>query len=245
MSPAAPRRRKGCSPHVDVAAVPLDLAPVPVRFAELQAWAEGRVDEQAHDDGVPRLSLAWARVPDAVAGGYRWVPEVVERFAPLVAWLEGLPFRSLAGVDLVTQHADVADHIDVFGANNSVTTFQRNAPLEPVSYRVVLAEPGDVEARTASFYVSRDHGGVRSYVELPPGVDAMAVSSSICYHGARFVGPGRKMTVAIHGELDPAAHLALLARSVERNADQVVRFPGAGPVRGPGAVLPYAGPAHR
>jgi hypothetical protein len=244
--------------YEDYAIIPLDVGRAPVDAEALKAFVQRNCERCAFTANAIRYVLFFARKPvidgelllhacdprfeDLTdAAGYAWDPVFQREFPELCTWVEELPLRVLFGVDLVTQTADIRDHLDVFGHNNSESYFREFRHIEPIYYRAIISDPGDNVARSRCFYVTREHGGERRYVNLPDGTDAFAMSSSICYHGAEFHAGHFKTTVVIYGEHDVERHLALLDRSLERYGDHAIRFEAAGPVGGPGAVLPYAG----
>jgi hypothetical protein len=171
---------------------------------------------------------------------YEWDPHFKKLFPTLVQWIEALPFTKLQDVVLITATGDIPEHLDIFGAENAATIFDRFNFIEPRLYRLLIAERDDTRARSEAFYVTEEYGGRRSYLRLPATTDCFALSSSVCYHGSRFLSGHFKTIVAINGELDVARHLSLLAESSDRFRDYTIRVSVARPVSD--AELPYRGP---
>ncbi len=241
----------------DYALIPLDLAQPPVDVDRLRAFVQRHCEQCAFTNDTIRYVLFHTRKPvyrgeavlracdprfgAGVPDRYEWDPVFLSAVPALVDWFEDLPFIRLNGVELVTQTQDIQDHLDVFGDNNAETYHRRYRHIEPIYYRVIVTYPDDVQARNRSFYVTRDYRGEKHYARLPDGTSTVAMSSSICYHGATHLPGHYKTTMVMYGELDRARHLALLRRSLARYADYAVRFDGAGPVTGPGREFPYRG----
>ena len=142
---------------------------------------------------------------------------------------------------MVTQCADIPEHMDIFGDNNSITYFEAFRAVEPMYYRVIFTEPEEIETRRNSFYVTQEFGGEKEFVHLPEDTACFALSSSGCYHGAKFRKGHFKSTAAIYGYLDERRHGELLGRSLEKYRDHAIRLRRPGPVGGPAAKRPYAG----
>jgi hypothetical protein len=170
---------------------------------------------------------------------FEWDPVFQRTFGPLTEWFESFPFIRIDGVTLVTQTADVGEHMDIFGMHNSVSYYEMFRAVEPRYYRTIFA--GDDEGRNEAFYITQSFGGEREYVRLPPETSVMAMSSSTCYHGSRFNRGHYKSTAAMYGLLDVERHLQLLERSVARYPDHAIRLRRPGPVGGPAAEMPYRG----
>ena len=241
----------------DYALIPLDLTHPPVDIDRLRSFVQLNCEQCAFTNNTIRYVLFHSRKPvykgqlvlracdphirAALPDRYEWDPVFKSEFPELVDWFESLPFIRINGVELVTQTHDIDDHLDVFGNNNSETYHRRYHSIEPIYYRVIMAYPDDVLARSRSFYVTREFGGEKHYAKLPDGTSTIAMSSSICYHGATHAPGHYKTTMVMYGDLDRARHLTLLKRSLDRYADYAVRFEGAGPVGGPGLEFPYRG----
>lgn len=243
----------------DYAVIPLDLPHPPVELARFRQFVQTYCEQCAFGDNVIRWILFRARKPivdgslllhacdprwDQLDGNteFGWDPVFRAAFPHFVVWIELLPIERIHGIDLVTQTDHIPPHMDIFGENNALTYHRRFACIEPMYYRIILAEPEDASGRMCSFYVSREVDGPRHYVHLPPDTSAFAMSSSICYHGATFNRGCYKTTVVVYGDVDQESHLSLLARSLEKFAEYAIRFDGGGPASGPGAAPRYAGP---
>lgn len=241
----------------DWAVIALDVPAAPVELDDLRTFVHHHADGCAFNDGEIRHVTFEARKPivdgEPVLHGptlrsldprrieaFDWDPVFAERFRPLCAWFDELPFMRLDGLTLVTQTGDVHDHLDVFGDHNSITYYEANRRIEPAFYRAIFADEG---ARNRSFFVSERYEGPRSFVALPPDRNLVAVSTSTVYHGAVHRRGCFKTTAVPYGVLDERAHLDLLARSLARFPDHAIRLSRPGPVGGPGAERPYR-PAH-
>lgn len=241
----------------DYALIPLDLKHPPVDIDRLKAFVQHNCEQCAFTNNTIRYVLFYTRKPvykgelilracdprfrAGMPDRYEWDPVFQTEFPQLVDWFESLPFIRINGVELVTQTHDIQDHLDIFGCNNSETYYRAYRSIEPIYYRIIMAHPDDTQARSRSFYVTREFGGEKYYAKLPAGTSTFAMSSSICYHGATHAPGHYKTTMVMYGDLDRARHRALLRRSLERYAEYAVRFEGAGPVGGPGAEYPYKG----
>jgi hypothetical protein len=254
--PSARRCRWSPAGLADYACIPLDVPAPEVDVEALRRFVQSFSDGCAFTRNEIRYVTYYARKP-ARAGrllrpadpgfadlqpgtSFAWDPAFATRFPALVRWLERLPFRELHGIDLVTQTADVPDHMDIFGNNNSVSYYRRYRAVEPRLYRALLFEPDDARVRRRSFYVTKRFGGRRHFVVLPRETHIFAMSSSICYHGSVRNRGHYKTTAAIFGALDPVRHLELLRRSLARFPRHAIRL-APGPVSGPGAFRPYRG----
>jgi hypothetical protein len=247
--------------YEDYVLIPLDLPPLPVSIEAMRRFAQTRCEECAFNGNLLRFVLFHARKPvidgelllhaadprmRQVPQGTRfeWDPVFAQSFPDLVAWVDALPFAELHDFSLVTQNASVAEHLDVFGENNSNTWYETYRTVEPMYYRIIFCAENDVVTRSRCFYVTTEFGGERHWVELPAGVNAIAMGGSTCYHGAHH-NPGHyKTTGVLYGELDRPRHWDLLGRSLRRYGDLAVRTPRPGPVEGPGAVMPYGGASY-
>ncbi len=247
--------------HEDYIVIPLDLPPLPVSVEAMRAFTQSRCEECAFNGDLVRYVLYHARKPvldgelvlypsdprlaDIPQGTpFDWDPEFRRRFPELVDWVDALPFRRIHDFSLVTQNSSVAEHLDVFGENNSITWYETFRTVEPMYYRIIFCHPDDVITRNRCFYVTTEFGGERHWVRLPEGVNAIAMGGSTCYHGAHH-NPGHyKTTGVLYGDLDPRRHWDLLAQSLARYGDHAVRTPRPGPVDGPGAAMPYGGAAY-
>jgi hypothetical protein len=236
----------------DYAVIPLDLPLPPVQWEKLRDFVHQHCESALFLDNIARFILFNARKP--VVDGelllhppdprfddtderteFGWDPVFAALFPDFIRWFDVFPFNPLQGVTLVTQTADVPEHIDIAGRHNSVSFYETWRRLEPRYYRAIIAdwtEEGDV---TGSFFITEEYGGERRYVRLPPETRAFALGSSTCYHGATLNEGRFKSTIAVYGRLDDAAHYALLQRSLDRFPDHVIRLNEPGPVAGPGA----------
>jgi len=242
----------------DYVVIPLDLPPLPISIAAMREFTQTHCEECAFNDNLLRYVLYHARKP--VLDGelvvhaadprlaclpqgthFDWDPVFRQRFPALIDWLEALPFTRLHDFSLVTQNAAVAEHLDVFGQNNSITWYETFRIVEPMYYRIIFCAADDETTRNRCFYVTTEFGGERHWVRLPDGVSAIAMGGSTCYHGA-WHNPGHyKTTGVLYGDLDPQRHWALLEHSLARYRSSAIRKSRPGPVAGPGATMPYRG----
>ncbi len=247
--------------YEDYVVIPLDLPPMSVLIDDMRDFAQSRCEECAFNGNLLRYVLCHARKPvmgdelvlypsdprlRSIAQGTRfdWDPEFRLRFPALVDWVDALPFNRIHDFSLVTQNSSVAEHLDVFGENNSVTWYETFRIVEPMYYRIIFCRPDDEVTRNRCFFVTTEFGGEKHWVRLPEGVAAIAMGGSTCYHGAHH-NPGHyKTTGVLYGDLDPRRHWDLLKRSLDRYRDFAVRTPTPGPVVGPGAVMPYGGASY-
>lgn len=247
--------------YEDYVMIPLDLPPLPVDIEAFRAFTQTHCEACAFNGNLVRYVLFHARkpvidgelvlhaadprlreVPDGTT--FAWDPVFAERFPALVEWVEALPFARIHDFSLVTQNSDVAEHLDVFGHNNSITWYEHFRPVEPMYYRILFCDPQDAVTRNRCFYVTTTFGGERHWVRLPEGVSAIAMGGSTCYHGAQHNAGHYKTTGVLYGELDRHRHWDLLRRSLARYGDLAVKTPRPGPVEGPGAVMPYGGASY-
>lgn len=247
--------------YEDYALIPLDLPPLPASIDALRSFTQHHCEECAFNGNLLRYVLYHARKPvldgqlllypaDPRMGSipqgteFDWDPEFRRRFPELIDWIEALPFTRLHDFSLVTQNASVAEHLDVFGQNNSITWYEQFRTVEPMYYRIIFCYPEDETTRSRCFYVTTEYGGERHWVRLPAGVNAIAMGGSTCYHGAHH-NPGHfKTTGVLYGDLDPRRHWELLRRSLARHGEYALRKAHAGPVEGPGTVMPYGGASY-
>jgi hypothetical protein len=242
----------------DYAVIPLDVAQPPVDPDSLRRFVQTYCEKCAFTRNRIRYVAFNARKP-VLAGttflhacdprfyavdestAFTWDPVFQHHFGALCAWFEELPFQTLLGLTLVTQTADIPEHLDIFGAHNSVTYYEAFRAIEPQFYRVVFTDPGDDVARNQAFYVTLRYGHEKRFVTLPEGTSAFALASSTCYHGAVHRAGHFKSTAALYGVLDRPRHLSLLRRSLARFDAAAIRLDAPGPVDGPGAEMPYRG----
>lgn len=242
----------------DYAVMPLDLPMPPVDTGQLRSFLQTKCEGCAFTNNEAKYLLFYARKPvvdgklllhaaDPLIGEtyegthFDWDPIFENRFSDLVEWFNALPFIELHGVTLVTQTADIPEHMDIFGMNNSITYYEMFRRYEPRYYRVIFTLPGDTVARNQSFFVTQEYGGERAYISIPEGTSTIALSSSTCYHGATWRRGHYKTTAAIYGNLDVEKHLSLLRRSLDRYPDYTILLRKPGPVMGPAGELPYRG----
>jgi hypothetical protein len=236
----------------------LDLPPAPFVAEELRRFVHTFCEECAFNQNTIRYVAYYARKP--ILDGklamhcteqsskaideftrFDWDPAFRSKFQAVVDWFGLLPFRRLRGVILVTQTSDIRDHLDLYGDESSVSVFTAHSAIEPRNYRILITDNTPGVAR-GSFYVSREFGGTRTYVNMPSSTNTFALNSSICYHGSRFCPGSFKTTVVIHGEVDAPVHIELLERSLRRYGRDSIRYPGAGAAQGPAAEIPYKSP---
>jgi len=245
----------------DYAAIPLDLPALPIDPARLRSFVQTHCEQCAFSRNQIRYVAFYARKPilkgrlslyaidqmSSLINGdtyFDWDPKFAELFPSAVEWFHLLPTRRLRGVILVTQTDHIPPHMDIYGQENSQTYFHKYSAIEPRNYRAILCEPARNSANQRSFYVIKDIGGRRRYVELPKDTNTFALNSSICYHGARHNSGSYKTTVVVHSTVDTEGHLSLLERSLKRYGNYAIRFPGAGPAQGPASEMPYRGSEH-
>jgi hypothetical protein len=223
------------------AAIPLAVPLPDLDVADLRHHVQTYCDQCRFEGNLIRYVISLTREQARHAGPFHWKPAFEQRFSGLVRWVEALPFQEIYGVDLVTQTADVGDHLDIFGHNNSETHLAIHEHVEPIYYRAIFVDDAASPTRNRSFYIAREFGGPRQYLQMPRETVAFALNSSTCYHGAKFHPGYFKTTMAIYGKLDEAAHHRLLQKSLDRFGDCAIDLEEVTPVAGPGAQFPYPG----
>jgi hypothetical protein len=133
-----------------------------------------------------------------------------ELFPDLFGLLKALPYKQILGAALSLHTNYLAPHDD---------DVDNNFPSSPERYNVLLSPHYEQD----SFFICKEKTSTRDYPVILKDYPVYAFNNKDIYHGADPV-LDRRVIMICSGILDEEKHQALIARSVEKFKDYVIRY---------------------